>query len=173
MHFLRLTDSRDTYFAEAMALYAISFPHHERRQDASQRAIMHHPEYHFTVILEGENFVGNILWWETEDFCYVEHFCILPALRGRRYGQRALELLGQRDKPVILEIDPPVDEVSLRRRGFYQRCGFSENPFPHIHPPYHQSNHGHQLVVMSSPRMLAATEYDTFKAYLDNVVMGQ
>ena len=172
MHFLRLTNSRDAYFAEAMALYAISFPHHEQRQDDSQRAIMSHPEYHFTVILEGEDFVGDILWWETEDFCYVEHFCILPALRGRRYGQQALELLGQRGKTVILEIDPPVDEVSLRRRGFYQRCGFVENSFPHIHPPYHQGNQGHALVVLSSPCALTATEYDAFKAYLDDTVMG-
>ena len=75
MHFFRLTDSRDAYFAQAMALYAISFPHHEQRQAASQCAIMSHPEYHFTVVLEGEDFVGDILWWETEDFCYVEHFC--------------------------------------------------------------------------------------------------
>lgn len=172
MRFLRLTDSRDAYFPEAMALYAISFPLHEQRQSTSQHAIMSHPEYHFTVILEGEDFVGDILWWETEDFCYVEHFCILPALRGKSYGQRALELLGQQGKPVILEIDPPVDEVSLRRRGFYRRCGFVENPFPHVHPPYHEGNHGHQLVVMSSPCALTASEYGAFKAYLDDTVMG-
>jgi len=172
MRFLRLTDSHDAYFAEAMALYAISFPRHEQRQELSQHAIICHPEYCFTVILDGEDFVGDILWWETEDFCYVEHFCILPALRGRRYGQKALELLGQRNKTVILEIDPPVDEVSLRRRGFYRRCGFVENSFPHVHPPYHEGNHGHELVVMSSPRALTATEYDTFKVYLDEVVMG-
>jgi hypothetical protein len=103
----------------------------------------------------------------------VEHFCILPALRGRGCGQQALELLGQQGKTVILEIDPPVDEVSLRRRGFYLRCGFAENPFPHVHPPYHEGNHGHDLVVMSSPRSLTAAECGAFKTYLNDVVMGQ
>ena len=29
---------------------------------------------------------------------------------------------------MILEIDPPVDDISIRRRGFYERSGFVENP---------------------------------------------
>lgn len=49
---------------------------------------------------------------------------ILPALRGQRYGSRALSMLPN-DRPVILEIDPPVDEIAIRRKGFYERCGFT------------------------------------------------
>lgn len=40
--------------------------------------------------------------------------------------KRALALLAADGLPVILEIDPPVDAVSIRRKGFYQRCGFKE-----------------------------------------------
>ena len=63
-----------------------------------------------------------MLYWETPDFRYIEHFCILPALRGQRYGSRALSMLPN-DRPVILEIDPPVDEIAIRRKAFYERCG--------------------------------------------------
>lgn len=40
--------------------------------------------------------------------------------------KQALALLAADGLPVILEIDPPLDAVSIRRRGFYQRCGFKE-----------------------------------------------
>lgn len=109
MTFERIPSPSHPLYAEAMALYGISFPAHEQRETPSQTAILTHPDYHFTAILDGSHFVGDMLYWETPDFRYIEHFCILPALRGQRYGSRALSMLPC-DRPVILEIDPPVDE---------------------------------------------------------------
>ena len=80
--------------------------------------------------------MGLMLWWEAETFLYVEHFCILPAARNRGCGGRALAHLAEKGKTVILEIDPPVDEISLRREAFYERCGYRANIHPHVHPPY-------------------------------------
>lgn len=59
-----------------------------------------------------------MLCWEAEDFIYVEHFCVLPELRGRGCGARALGLLAREGKTVILEIDPPIDEISRRSKIF-------------------------------------------------------
>lgn len=92
-------------------------------------------------------------------------------LRGRKYGQRALEKLNEKGKTVILEIDPPVDEISIRRKGFYERCGFRANPYEHVHPAYHRACEGHRLVVMSCPGQLTGEQYDAFAAYLGGVVM--
>ena len=75
-------------------------------------------------------------------------------------------------KPVVLEIDPPVDEIARRRQGFYQRCGFAVNPYPHVHPPYRPEYPGHELVVLSSPRALTPAEYGAFACYLSAVVMA-
>lgn len=44
---------------------------------------------------------------QNESFLYIEHFCILP-------------------KTLMLEIDPPKDDISKRRKGFYERSGFTE-----------------------------------------------
>ena len=106
-----------------------------------------------------------------QGFVYVEHFCILPELRGMGCGRRALELLQGMGKRIVLEIDPPEDAIAVRRKGFYERCGFVANPYPHIHPPYHRGNGGHALVVMSWPGALPPKEYSAFAQYLQSRVM--
>lgn len=88
------------------------------------------------------------------------------------FGSRALELLQAKGKPVILEIDPPRDEVSRRRKGFYERSGFAANPFAHLHPPYRRGAAGHDLVIMSSPAALTEEEYGRFAAFLKGHVMA-
>ncbi|GEM_PF-3761595 len=100
-----------------------SFPIYEQRLPERQKKIMTEPEYNFLLIFDGDIWVGELLCWETEDFIYVEHFCTLPEMRGRGYGAQALSLLGERKKTVILEIDPPNNEVSVRRKAFMSAPG--------------------------------------------------
>lgn len=169
---IRLTSYEDAMYTQAMELYRNSFPSHEQRKDASQKAALGAAEYHFDLIYDGNVFVGMLLYWETKDFLYVEHFCVKPELRGKSYGQKALEELGKKRKRVILEIDPPTDEISIRRKGFYERAGYWENSFRHIHPPYHAENQGHPLVVMSCPDLLDQAAYEDFYHYLKCKVMA-
>jgi len=169
MHFEHITSKHHPMYEKARELYHISFPWHEQRESASQNAILGNEAYHFDLVYDGETFVGEVLYWEIADFLYIEHFCILPKMRSRRYGQKVLSML--QGKPLILEIDPPVDAIAQRRKGFYERCGFAENPYSHIHPPYHQGNAGHELIIMSSPQMLKSDEYERFRRYLQNTVM--
>lgn len=112
-----------------------------------------------------------ILYWEQEQFIYIEHFCILPEMRNKQYGQKALALLAKKGKTLILEIDPSKDDISKRRKRFYERCGFTENFFTHIHTPYHKENEGHHLVIMTCPKQVSKDIFDTFSHYLKNRVM--
>lgn len=170
MRFERITTSNHPLYEEAINLYKISFPTYEQREEASQTKILQNSDYHFVALCDEDEFIGEILYWKIGNFLYVEHFCILPTMRNRQYGQKVLETL--QDTPLILEIDPPVDSISQRRKGFYERCGFVENPYSHVHPPYHRGNSGHELVFMSSPEMLTFDEYRTFNDYLQDVIMG-
>ena len=167
----RLRTADDPIFAPAMALYAASFPQHEQRLEPSQRRIMAHEQYHFGILHDKEGFAGLALFWDAGAYLYVEHLCISPARRGQGLGTAALDLLAEAGKPVILEIDPPVDEISRRRQAFYERAGFIANPYPHIHPPYRPENSGHALGVMSRPRPRTAGAYAAIAAYLAHVVM--
>ena len=165
MEFRRLTDSNHAMYHQAMDLYQASFPIHEQRESHVQTCIMGNEAYHFNLIYENNRWVGMILWWETEEFIYIEHFCILPEM------QKALELLGGEQKTVILEIDPPTDDVSVHRKQFYERSGYQANRYSHVHPPYKKGFKGHDLVVMSSPDQLSEAEYRAFNSYLSAVVM--
>ena len=158
-------------YSRAMELYALSFPYHEQRRPSSQERILKNSEYNFLLIMDEGRFSGLMLCWETAGFIYVEHFCTAPEIRGRGIGAAALALLAQSGKKIILEIDPPIDEISRRRKIFYERAGFAENPFAHVHPPYHAGFPGHPLVVMSHPRALTDAEYRAIDGYLKNVVM--
>lgn len=158
-------------YSKALRLYKASFPFHEQREALSQERILSCQEYNFGLIYDEDVFVGLALYWETESFVYIEHLCILPEMRNRQYGQRLLAAMTEKKKTIILEVDPPVDEISRRRKSFYERCGFVENHFPHIHPPYHRRNKGHELVIMSCPEGLSQKDYDSFSFYLRETVM--
>ena len=121
MRFERITDTQHEMYKRAMVLYADSFPLHEQREAQSQASILGDSEYHFALAYDGETFVGEVLYWEWDGYIYVEHLCILSEMRNKAYGGKVLELLAAENKKVILEIDPPVDDISIRRRGFYER----------------------------------------------------
>ena len=167
----RITSPLHPLYKRALELYQISFPLQEQREALSQTAILHDDAYHFDLIYDAGTFVGLVLYWETPEYIYLEHFCILPEMRNKKYGQRTLSLLKTQQKILILEIDPPIDAISVRRKGFYERCGFMENPYPHIHPPYHKENKGHEPVIMSSPAPISQAVYDAFHAYLRDKIM--
>lgn len=172
MEFIRITNSDTEEYKKAMELYSISFPLHEQRKSNSQLKIMDDPNYYFNIILDNKKFVGIILCWKKDNFIYVEHLCISPKMRNRKYGQRALELLSSEQKVIILEIDPPIDDISIRRLSFYERCGFFKNIYSHIHPPYREENKGHNLVIMSYPKKITDKEYAIFNDYLKNHIMS-
>lgn len=171
MNFERLTNSGEPLFEAAFALYETAFPLHEQRPRHAQEAVLAEREYHFEAILDEGSFVGLVFYWETDNFIYIEHFAILSTLRGQNYGSRALNLLREKGKTLILEIDPPVDEVAINRQHFYERLGFVPHNFPHVHPPYRVGNTGHSLVIMACPA-ISQSEYDRFSAYLNEVVMA-
>ena len=167
-----IIDCAHELFPKAMELYRLSFPLHEQREAFSQKNILSDPDYRFCLIHHADIFAGLLLCWETDSFIYVEHFCIFPELRNRQYGQKTLESLRRLGKTDIMEIDPPTDILSQRRKGFYQRCGFVENPYPHVHPPYRPQAKGHPLIVMSSPAQLTEEGYRRFNQYLESRVMA-
>ena len=172
MEWVRMTAPDQALYGAAMNIYAESFPRHEQRARASQEKILSHPDYHFTCLCEEGRLLGILLYWQTEQFFYVEHFAVDPALRGKSVGSRALAMLeDSADRPTILEIDPLTTEIAVRRKGFYERLGFCANPYGHVHPPYHPDCAGHELIVMSRPASIGEETYRAFRDYLAHTVM--
>ena len=70
------------------------------------------------------------------------------------------------DKTIILEIDPPKDEISVRRRGFYERNGFKLNDFEHFAPAYTSGGSDFELKIMTYPGKISKELYDDFYEFL-------
>ena len=81
--------------------------------------------------------IGLLTTWTFDSFTYIEHFALSPEVRGRGYGSEALAMLIARtEQPLILETEPPTDELTRRRIGFYERSGFTLYDYPYVQPAY-------------------------------------
>jgi len=165
---------RDWYrsFSE---VYKQSFPFHEQRNEEQQRKAFGNKRYHLIAkIVMADNFkLGSFIsYWDFDDYVYIEHLAVNPDMRGKNIGSTSLKLFADLiNKPVLLEIDPLVDEVSRNRLHFYERLGYQLNLYKHFHPPYNPQFPPHELLVLSYPDKISEKQYNQFKYDLDNIVM--
>lgn len=171
MDVIRLTSTKDTFFAEMFQLYQTSFPKHEQRPADKQAALMVNPRYHCNALVEADTLAGILLYWKCSGYSYIEHFAIHPSMRGRATGSKVLATFCENHSPVVLEIDPPVDAIAIRRESFYQRLGFQRNGYAHAHPAYQAQFPPHELTVMSYPKHMTEKEYLVFQRELGEIVM--
>ena len=156
----------DTGWDEAMTLYEQAFPYPERWPLAGYRRALRDPLFEADGIWVGERFAGLLFHWQGPACRYLEHLAVAPAWRGRDLGSRVLQAFCRRAGRVILEIDPPEDEISLRRQRFYERNGFITNPYLYIHPSFRRPFQPHRLVLMSYPTPLERKEAEGFEAFV-------
>lgn len=171
MDFIRINSKDDKYFDDAMNVYQSSFPIFEQRTMKDQIDALEDNRYYCTVICDNDIFIGLLFYWKFENYIYIEHLAISPNLRGQNYGSKILTVFCKENPNTILEIDPPIDKVSINRLHFYSKLGFKLQPFTHVHPPYRNGNHGHDLKILSFNRDLEQEEYDKFNVFLKNIVM--
>lgn len=159
-------------FEKCFEIYKTSFPIFEQRVLVDQINALINKDYHYEAILdETSEVLGLLLTWHTEDFIYIEHFAILESARGKNIGTKVLNHLEeQSNKPIILEIDPPTDDISIRRQGFYERLGFELSHYDHFHPAYRKDRNPHQLKIMSIPK-ISDDVYEKFDSYLNKTIM--
>lgn len=167
----RFASISDPLWPMTYELYTKSFPTFEQRREQDYATALGDDRLHAESVWDGERFVGLVFWWlADEGYVYLEHLAVDPALRGKSYGARILHDLCTRMKRVWLEIDPPVDEISCRRRGFYERNGFIYNEYDYFHPSYQLPPHPHRLMVMSHPAALAPDEFASFRTFVHGLV---
>lgn len=164
--YLKRVFPENQLFDDAFRLYQSAFPREERRDVDEHLRVMKKDDYHFDLIMDGDSFVGVMLYWETDDFIYLEHFTTRPELRGKGKGAEALKLLKAKGKTVILEIEDPVDEITKRRYGFYLRNGFTMTSHYHIQAKYHLGDEDLMLKILSYPKEISKEEYLSFQDYM-------
>lgn len=172
IRFIPFRSRSDRGWAEVRAIYEASFPACEQRSETAYDAAFGDPRFTADGIWLGDRPVGLLFHWRGDGFRYVEHLAIDATLRGQELGKRALCAFCARDTtPVILEIDPPEEEMSIRRLGFYRRLGFVENPHEYLHPSYCRPFAPHRLVLMSRPGALENDEARLFADFIREHVL--
>lgn len=170
-------------------LMTSAFPVFERRSSVQLDAALAAPDFELLHIEAKEEDhqeedqgngawreVGFVALWHLSSVDYIEHLAVDDSLRGKGVGSRALTTLfadrPEDAKPVVLEIDPRVTPIEVRRAHFYERLGFVVNPQSHRHPPYRLDVAAHELELLSLGRMLTDIEHGAFVKDLESRVMN-
>lgn len=170
----RISTEGELWHAEK--LYLENFPLPERRETRDWiEYTWNKPEFHNNMIFHGGNIVGFISYWEFPGFVYVEHFAMSEDIRGHGLGGKALDLLLRKynsEKPIVLEVEMPTNEVSKRRIDFYRRHGFSLRPEQYFQPPYRKGDETMELKIMVHTPKPASFSFDTTVSTLKREVYG-
>lgn len=162
---LQRIDAAHPLFEAAFTLYEQSFPPNERRTRADHLRALEQPAF-LPLCAVAENAVlADVFVWDTPAFTYLEHFAVQPSLRGQGIGGKLLDGLFQPDKPLILEIEPPTDELKCRRKAFYERHGLRAQPYAHVQLPFQGGGEPAPLIIMSD-RAISAQQCRAFQDYL-------
>ena len=169
----RITSTDDELFQNVMDLYELSFPAVEKRDRKDNERLLGDERFRLLALLDDGAFVGMAGIWDAEGMLYVEHLCTSPELRGKGYGAAALELFKASGRTVVLEIEPPEDELTKRRQNFYLRNGFGFNPYVHHHPPYRAGDERHLLNVMSFPPPTGISTVFSLERFIEEIVANK
>lgn len=166
-----MTGRAHPLFDEAWRLYEQSFPANERRTLADHLRALEDPAFFACAAAESGALCALAFFWQQPEFTYLEHLAVNPALRGGGVGTHVVQwLLRTSTTPLILEIEPPGDDISRRRSHFYERLGFVPAPYPHWQFPYQPGTTGAPLCLMTRPAITQA-QYGAFYRYLTQHVL--
>jgi len=133
-------------------LYSEAFPENERRTlEGLRHQCLNGKECSVNLIKGGDKVLGLCIFWKFSSFTFVEHMAIFPEMRGMQAGEKTLGIIrNSLPSPVILEVEPPEDEMAQRRVNFYLRNGFYLHDLIYIQPSYHGENQGPELRLMTT-----------------------
>lgn len=152
-------------FNQVFKLMQKSFPKNEYRNYENQRKLLQNPHYNISPYFNDKNeLIAFIAVWDFSSFKFVEHIAVSEACRGMGIGTKIMEdLLKSSRSDVILEIEPPKDEVTIKRLHFYERLGFRLNEFPYFQLPLNRGDKKIPLCILSYPQKITEQKFENIK----------
>ncbi len=170
LHLHPIKNQASPYWDSLVRIYLQSFPIDEQRPvESIARLFIEEPRYTMYAIVDADgerpkvigesqepranshSLLGLLTTWKFADFIYIEHFAIDPALRSQGYGSEALKaFIHEQCKPLVLEAEPPTDEMTHRRIRFYERIGLTLYDYPYIQPAYTEESLPVELRLMGT-----------------------
>lgn len=158
-------------FEQLYALMEDSFPKAEIRNFKGQQELLENPHYNVYVLREKSEILAFFAEWANETYRFLEHLAVNEKFRSQGLGSKTLQAYKTlSSKPVILEVEPPKDDIQKRRVKFYERNGFHLSTYSYIQPVINEGYESVPLVMMTYPEALDNKELDQVKKWLDQTV---
>lgn len=171
MELLRIDKQDVTRWKQVWNLYESSFPLAERRREEDHLRACENPMFFPLSAWEGSQLLGLLFYWEWDAYRYLEYLAVSPELRGQGFGSQLLRHLKDSDHTIILEIDPLINELSVRRLQFYERAGFTLTPYRFVHLPYRREAQPIELLILSYPKMITKEQHTDFLEFVEEKVI--
>lgn len=164
----------ETDFDEIFKILEEAFPPSERRTKSDQRKLMELEEYTVFGLKESGDLIGIVAEWEGPEYRFVEHFAVDEAYRGNGTGSKLLDdYNGLSGKPVVLEVEPPENDIQKKRIRFYRRNGYHLSGYSYIQPTINADIKGVPLVLMTYPDRLTDEHFKSLKDWLFSTVYNK
>ncbi len=118
-------------------LYKSAFPKEERKPfTLLKRLNKLGKEKMLGIFDDNDEFLGLVFVAERGGVLLVDYLATVAEKRNTGIGREALKLLDEAypDKVIVIEIedttiDSPDKEIRMRRKSFYERCGYTKDSF--------------------------------------------
>lgn len=147
---IQKANSKNYNYMEKLLVEA--FPIDEYRDLDSMRLYTDEvTDFHNNIITDNNIPIGIITYWNLIDFYYIEHFAIDTKHRNKGYGNRVLKVISKKiNRPIILEVELPENEMAKRRIKFYEQAGFTILQRNYHQPPYRKEGKRIPMYLMIS-----------------------
>jgi len=101
------------------------FPAREMKSEEHMACLLKQKEHAYKIETDPEY---TLVYYEEPEFLFIDYILISSSSRGNGLGSRLMGRIKQKNKPIILEVDPitPEDPESAKRVRFYERLHFSK-----------------------------------------------
>lgn len=162
---------KKTEFEQLYALMDNSFPQAEIRNFKGQQRLLERPDYNVYVLRENGEILAFFAEWSSEKFRFIEHLAVNQKFRSQGLGSKTLQAYNAMSKkPVILEVEPPEDEIQIRRVKFYEKNGFHLSSYSYLQPVINEGYERVPLVLMTYPEPFGSETLAEVKDWLDQTV---
>ncbi len=149
-------------------LYENSFPEAERRKIEDHIRASEDEHFYPLSIWDNNQLIGLAFYWQWNNYRYIEYLAVSPELHGHGHGSQIIKHIRDSEHTIILEIDPLINELSVRRLQFYERAGFTLTPYRFMHLPYRIDGASQELLILSYPQMITKEQHTDFLNFINN-----
>ena len=154
MELIRITNPDDYRLNQLVSLYEEAFPKEERRDVVQLKFLIKEQSNMFFNAIEcNGQLAGLFIYWNLQDFYYLEHLAVFPAMRNFKVGQQVLDYIAEHLTGLrLLEVEPTTSEITTRRVNYYKRNGYEILDTDYVQPSYREDRLEGNLWIMGNER---------------------